>query len=256
MEINLLGKEINGLSYCLKTILKKLKDNNRISVSENEIDIFIEAFQHGSFKQFIKWIEKHPATIAAVVGLGVIFVEIVGIIVNHAPSSIKTISPELMSEIGDQVKVELLSDQKFLDSLALTVSPLQCKEDKIIFKHSPEGQIIVPYEKRACFMDLSNLEKTELPTVKVEEELKGRIVMIDVDATKNQIGFKVDGKGNEIRCAISEEFSIDEFKPLLGEWVKINSTAEKKGNEYLYISINSYEKIETPAEPKQQIIDF
>lgn len=256
MEINLLGESVSSLAFCLKAVLKKLKDNDRIELSESDIEILVEGLRSGSFKLPIRWIEKHQGTTTLLVGLGMIIVEIVGIIVNHNPTSIKNMSPELMTEIGDTIKVQLLSDQKFLDNLASTVSPLKCEEDKIVFKHSPEEQVVVPYEKRACFMELSSIEEADLPVVKVDEELKGRIVMIDIDATKNQVGFKVAGKGNEIRSSIAEGFTIDEFKPLLGEWVKINVTAEKKGDEYLFISINSYEKIDAPEEPKQQKIEF
>lgn len=256
MEINLLGKEIQGFSYCLKTALKKLRENKQIEIDENEIDIFVEAFRHGSFKHLIKWLEKHPSTTNALGVLALVFIGIVQIVVDHQPAEIKNMSPELMTRIGDTVKVQLLSDQKFLDSLAATITPLKCDDDKIIFKNAPDKQVIVPYEKRACFMELSSADQADLPVVQVEEELKGRIVMIDIDATKNQIGFKVDGKGNEIRCSIAEGFTIDEFIPLVGKWVKIQGTAEKKGDIYNSISINSYERIEAPEKPKQEKIDF
>lgn len=256
MEINLLGKEIAGLAYCLKHILKKLKDGKRIQISENEIEIFVEAFERGSFKQLIKWLEKHPSTSNALIGLGLVFVGVVQVVVSHEPTDIKRMSPELMAEVGDSVKVQLLSDQKFLDSLAATVSPLRCEEDKIVFKHAPDAEVVVSYDKRACFMELSSVNDTDLPVVKVEEELKGRIVMIDIDATKNQVGFKVEGKGNEIRCSIADGLTIDEFKPHLGDWVKIDSISEKQGDSYIFILIRNFEQIEAPKQPTQEKIDF
>lgn len=255
MEIGALSREVAGLKTCLGLLIKNLKQDGKIDFGLGDIEILVEAFREGSFKKKIKFLaktNKHfgkwQPTYVAVSTVVMALCAVITIIRQYSPQEINQMSPQLMVEIADKTRAGLLADESFKKSLADIVYPLNNDDDKIFFNNSlgqERAQINMSDGKRIL----------ELAGAEPEEEVKsevfiGRISEMDVDASKNQLGFKIDGRGSAIPCSISITSDVQDFIPFLSKWVQVGGVIMSKGKEITHIDIENISEIQLPKQEK------
>lgn len=253
MEINHLGREILGMEDCLKIIIQILSKYKKINFNINDVEIFVETFQEGSFRKRIqitlKTLEKYPVTYMAIVTL---FVGVLIAIPQYRADKIREMSPELMTQIKDQIKIELLKDKQFLKSISDIVRPIKNKNDMVIFTKPDREKSTISYEEREEFIKLGG-DQEDMVEREISETLRGRITRVDLDAIKNNLGFKVENKGVAIPTSFTQKPELEELGILLGRWIELTGIVTKTGEETKSIRIESYQIIPIP---KQQPFDF
>jgi predicted RNA-binding protein len=245
MELLSLEKELKGLDTSLQSIINTLSRHKRISFKSNDVLVYVEAFEKGSFRKRIKivmkTVEKYPANVALV---GVIFAGTFGLISELKSDEIKKMSPELMAKIGDGVKIELLKDSEFLIAARDVVSPLNKEDDQLVIKQADAKEVIINEEDKEGFYKLSGQEDNMSFESENNEELVGKVTRVDLDATKNHIGFKVDNKGTTILCTLVDKISQEDMKNLLGQWLRISGKVTTIDGVKTHIYISIYQIIE------------
>lgn len=242
-QINLanLAEEISGLSYCLNRILSSSRSSRILDINPQEYEFIVEPFKKGSFKKTIKivakTIEKYPATTNAALTIALIFVGI-GQIVTASNAS-KIIQSQNHGETTiDTIKLELLSDKEFLRSFSKVVTPLTEQNDRVIFTNPDNSNYEINYGDKAAFEDLAEDDYEFLK--EVPETLMGRVTRVDLTATKNAIGFKINDSGTTIPASFVDPISPEERKNLLDETIEITGITSKVGVERRHIVIYSY----------------
>ncbi|VVM24887.1 hypothetical protein BSPWISOXPB_5697 [uncultured Gammaproteobacteria bacterium] len=116
-----------------------------------------------------------------------------------------------------------LIDKKYREESAKIVMPLKNDNDNLELSSSVlEESVIIDNTNKQSFFIIDLPTEQEQDVTEEIKTIQGRINSINLDATKNQIGFKVKNEGNEIHCHLSENLSIDDYKSnYLGEWVEI-----------------------------------
>lgn len=253
MEIGSLSDEINGLENALKIIILTLFRNGRINFKLDDITIFVQTLERGSFKHGVKIVWKRFNKNSG--GISTIFTILSFVLIlikDNGGIKIKEMSSQLISEIGDQVKVELLQDHQFHKAIADIVRPIKDKNDKLIFTTEDQNTpLVVSCEDKEEFLKLTeNQQQTTLPDGEYHEVLKGRINLVNIDATKNNIGFKINGIGNTIPTSLPIANDINEMKMLLDQWIEINATSTVVDGRITHINVDRYHLI------SQQSLDF
>jgi hypothetical protein len=256
MEIGDLGIELAGLKDCLGAVIKVLRKHGKIDFNLNDVEIFIEAFEKGSFKNRVKFLKKankhfkefQPSYVCVSAVIGAL-ASIVLIVLQYGPKEVNRMSPELMHSIADEVKIELLLDKNFKQSLINITTPIKSGEDGVVFKDSEGNEKInIGSEEHRVIIGLKEEEETS-----AMDTFGGRISEMDLDALKNQIGFKINGKGMAIPCSFSpaslnQPVDVKEYIPFLGKWVQIDGNATKKGKVINHIDVKNISEIRLPKQ--------
>lgn len=245
MEITNLELELNGLSTSLKLLIDELSLHKRIDFKSSDIKIFIEAFEKGSFKKrvriFRKTMEDNPVTTGAIVA---VLVGLMALVPQLKSEKIKEMSPELILEIRDDVKISLLSDPKFRQAIADVVIPLASKDDALVLTNSNQTSTTIYEKDKIEFLKLADKNIESLDLIENFATYDGKVTKVDLDATKNHIGFKIENKGSTIDCTLKNKLSQDELKNLLGQWVRITGITTELSGEKTHIDISTYELID------------
>lgn len=258
MEIDALGREILGLEVCLQRTIEVLKKHKKIDFSLNDVEIYIEAFEHGSFRKKVKLVfkngaktlEKYPATSNVV---AVVFVGMVGAFVALKPAEIRELPPNVIESLKDQVKLELIQDKAFIGGLAEVVRPIRTSEDQLIITDSFKKEAVVGYEQKNDIVQLTESGDKDVPDSNVYENLKGHVTRVDLDADINHIGFKVDDKGALVLCTLPSNITRDQMKEFLDKWVQIDGIVTYKNGERKHVKVDHMTLI---VKPSQAQIDF
>lgn len=257
MEIDALGREILGLQVCLQRAVEILKKHKKIDFSLNDIDIYIEAFEHGSFRKKVTLvkkegniIERNPATSTII---ATVFVGILAVAATIYTSGKKELTPEDIERLHDQVKIELLQDKKFLEGLGEIVRPLRTESDTLSVKDSAQKETIVDYEQKRKIAALSGSEEVDSPETNGYQVLRGHVTRVDLDADINHIGFKIEDKGALVLCSLPPNITRDQMKDFLDQWVQIEGVTTFRGAEIKHVSVDSIKIINKPSQSK---IDF
>lgn len=245
MEIGALKNEIIGLEDAIKIIAQVLSRHKKIDFSANDLQIFIEAFEKGSFRKkvklIIKGLDKHPGVLT----LGMLLVMIFQTIPQYKADKLKDLSPAVIAEIGDQVKIDLLNNEGFLKSVANVVSPLGQNGDELFCAVPSHNQAIVKYEDKKEFNELAGeVESIEEVNGDQFETLQGRINSVDLDARVRHIGFKVNSEGISIPATLTENLrNPTDMRAMLGQWIQLEGTTTYKNGIRSHISISNYKVI-------------
>ncbi len=254
MEINALGNEILALDVCFKKVISLLKSRGE------EYEVVVEPFESGSFKKrtklVVKWIEKNKTTATLSAGLiGVVITGAVQLILKYGPDKIAELSPQLISEIHDRTQISLLNDPVFLRNIAIIAQPLLTEGDKVILRkatNDTEREVVINYSQKNNFSSLTSVIEKTGDELTAYDEVYGKIILMDIDAIKNQIAFKVYGEGERIHCTLPSEMNINDYTYLLGKWVTISGQVTKRGEQILHIEIKAIIEDEDPAAEKVQ----
>jgi len=257
MKIGNLALELRSLNFCLNEIISELKVQNRTSISFDDYDIVVEAFQNNCFKKRIKLIirniEKHPVITAAVV---TIFMGTVAAIPLYRESNNK-ISPKMMLEIEDKVALKLLDSKDFRKGISdIVAQPLESPSDSShimppLSSNIPE--IKIPYKARDNYLEEdkndNNINKlVDVSEITREDSILGRIIAVDLDATKHQIDFKIYGESKRVNGTLSDGLDINDYKLFLGEFVKIEGLITVIDETVTTMEIKSIIKSEEPGQ--------
>lgn len=254
MEISQLGNEIIGLDRAIKIIIHTLAKHKKLGVKESDIEIYIEGFEKGSFRErvkiVIKTVEAYPTTSIAI---STILATTITLIPQLTAKEIRLMSPELKQEIRDEVKISLLSDKEFQKSLAAIVMPLQNKSDSLVATTTDKTQSIISHSEKVEFMKLAEPDDEKIEEDSHSNDFEGRITRVDLGATKNNVGFKMNDTGATIVCTFREQMTESEMTQLLGKWVKITGVVTYVNEKIDRIEIDTY-TLMTP--PIQQDFNF
>lgn len=260
IEINALGQEILGLQTCLQRTIETLKKHKRIDFSLNDVDIYIEAFEHGSFakkvklafKQGVKTVEKYPATSGIV---AVVFVGMLTVYAQLKTADTKELSSTAVAELKDQVKAELVKDKAFQDGLAAVVGPIRTEQDKLIVTDpsQQEKEAVIDNEQKNKIIELAEGSSETTPDSSGYETLKGHVTRVDLDADINHIGLKINDKGALVLCTLPSNITRDQMKEFLDKWVEVEGVVTYKNGERKHVNV-SY--LSLTSKPIQAEIDF
>jgi len=245
MEITALRHEITGLENAIRIITQLLIKHKKIDFGERDVQIFIEAFEKGSFRKkvklLIKGLDKHPG----ILSLGMLLILILQIIPQYSADKLKDMSPQLVVEIGDQIKIELLKDEEFLKSIVNMVRPLEKGGDELFCSIPGNNEIIIKYEDKKEFLGLIGEVKEENIEGDISELLTGRIHFANLDAVKRHIGFKINGVGVSIPATLSDELiNSTDLKSLLGQWIELEGISTYQKGIRGHINIKKYKIIQ------------
>ena len=126
------------------------------------------------------------------------------------------------------------------------------KNDRVIFTKPDREKSTISYEEREEFIKLGG-DQEDMVEREISETLRGRITRVDLDAIKNNLGFKVENKGVAIPTSFTQKPGLEEMGTLLGRWIELTGIVTKTGEETKSIRIESYQIIPIP---KQQPFDF
>jgi hypothetical protein len=267
MNIQDLGNELLGIEYCLTKIINELvKTNKELSEADIEsLQILTEGFVNNCFKKKIKFkafldeIEKRPVLISILFFVITIYSETALIQININNTNTVSMLRSGQIPIGQYQQIKDLPipdnakeiirsnliDKKYREESAKIVIPLKNDNDNLELS-SPvlEESVIIDNTNKQSFFIIDLPTEQEQDVAEERKTIKGRINSINLDATKNQIGFKVKNEGNEIHCHLSENLSIDDYKSnYLGEWVEITGKISRAGDIIKEIEIEKLKKI-------------
>ncbi|VVH65800.1 hypothetical protein BSPLISOX_2890 [uncultured Gammaproteobacteria bacterium] len=270
MNIQDLGNELLGIEYCLTKIINELvKTNKELSEADIEsLQILTEGFVNNCFKKKIKFffddIENRPVLIHLLRTVIVTYMasQSMQIYLNSSDTKSMLKSDQIPKEQCQQIKdlpipdnakeiiKSNLIDKKYREESAKIVIPLKNDNDNLE-SSSPvlEESVIIDNTNKQSFFIIDSPKEQEQYVTEEIKTIQGRINSINLDATKNQIGFKVKNEGNEIHCHLSENLSIDDYKSnYLGEWVEITGKISQVGDIIKEIEIEKLKKITKPGQ--------
>ena len=267
MNIQDLGNELLGIEYCLTKIINELvKTNKELSEADIEsLQILTEGFVNNCFKKKIKFkafldeIEKRPVLISILFFVITIYSETALIQININNTNTVSMLRSGQIPIGQYQQIKDLPipdnakeiirsnliDKKYREESAKIVIPLKNDNDNLKLSSSVlEESVIIDNTNKQSFFIIDLPTEQEQDVTEEIKTIQGRINSINLDATKNQIGFKVKNEGNEIHCHLSENLSIDDYKSnYLGEWVEITGKISRAGDIIKEIEIEKLKKI-------------
>ena len=267
MNIQDLGNELLGIEYCLTKIINELvKTNKELSEADIEsLQILTEGFVNNCFKKKIKFkafldeIEKRPVLISILFFVITIYSETALIQININNTNTVSMLRSGQIPIGQYQQIKDLPipdnakeiirsnliDKKYREESAKIVIPLKNDNDNLKLSSSVlEESVIIDNTNKQSFFIIDLPTEQEQDVAEERKTIKGRINSINLDATKNQIGFKVKNEGNEIHCHLSENLSVDDYKSnYLGEWVEITGKISQAGDIIKEIEIEKLKKI-------------
>ena len=267
MNIQDLGNELLGIEYCLTKIINELvKTNKELSEADIEsLQILTEGFVNNCFKKKIKFkafldeIEKRPVLISILFFVITIYSETALIQININNTNTVSMLRSGQIPIGQYQQIKDLPipdnakeiirsnliDKKYREESAKIVIPLKNDNDNLKLSSSVlEESVIIDNTNKQSFFIIDLPTEQEQDVTEEIKTIQGRINSINLDATKNQIGFKVKNEGNEIHCHLSENLSIDDYKSnYLGEWVEITGKISQVGDIIKEIEIEKLKKI-------------
>lgn len=244
MEISSLRTEIDGIENTLRILTQTLAKHKRIDFNIGDLEVFIEAFEKGSFKEKVlvkvKGLNDHQGALLLATALIMIFQTIP----LYSTEEITEMSPELMVKIRDQVQLDLLKNPEFLKSVADIVAPLNQTGDQFHFSVPQKGETVITYEDKAKFLGLATSTKENLEDGDRREKLIGRINRVDLDATVRHLGFKAADGGKSIPATLDEELKKDlNMTSLLGEWVEVEGVSTYKNKTRDHIKITNIKNV-------------
>lgn len=244
MEIDALAKEIQGLEDVLMIVLHSLKKNGRIDLKTSDFEIYVEAFEKGSFRKRVKIFNKKTKEYLPLISLATLVVLVFQTIPQYKTNDIKTVSPELISSIRDQVVLELLQDRKFLGAAADMVKSVSSEGDKCTLLSPTKDKAIIDSESSKKFVALADTLNEQVEDGEHYEILRGRINRVDLDALKRHIGFKVNNEGSTIDGTFVKKPTREEMRNLLDEQIEIKGIVSYIGGQRNHIDIQEYKIIE------------
>ncbi len=265
MNIQDLGNELLGIEYCLTKIINDLvRDNKELSKDDiASLQILTEGFVNNCFKKKIRFyfdeIEKRPVLMGFLKTVILIYSgsQAMQITLDKLPTELMLKSNQIPIEQHQQIRnlpildsakniiENNLLNKKYREASAKVVMPLKNDNDNLE-SSSPvlKKSVIINNSNKKSFLIIDSSQEQE-DNVEISQAISGRINSINLDATRNQIGFKVNNEGNEIHCHLSENLNINEYKSdYLGEWVEITGKILYTGEVIKEIEILELKKIE------------
>ncbi|SHN94152.1 hypothetical protein, partial [bacterium endosymbiont of Bathymodiolus sp. 5 South] len=233
MNIQDLGNELLGIEYCLTKIINDLvRIDKELSEADIEsLQILTEGFVNNCFKKKLKFFLSNlsenlantpilRSTLKAAIDT---YLHTQSVQTSLSRGDTKSMLKSGQIPIGQYQQIKDLPipdnakeiirsnliDKKYREESAKIVIPLKNDNDNLE-SSSPvlEESVIIDNTNKQSFFIIDSPTEQEQDVTEERKTIKGRINSINLDATKNQIGFKVKNEGNEIHCHLSENLSI------------------------------------------------
>ncbi|MBP5993350.1 MAG: hypothetical protein KA731_00420 [Candidatus Moranbacteria bacterium] len=256
MEISLLKNEIAGLDNALRIAAQVLAKHKKIDFRSGDVEIYIEAFERGSFKKKVKVVLKSLQDLnqyQGAIALGALVISVMTFVKQQETLDIDHIPPEIMAQFKTQVEYDLLQNREFLKSVSDIVAPLNQSGDHLHIAVPKNSETDIDYLDKEKFIKLALPSVVEGVDGDKHEIIVGRINRVDLDATIRHIGFKVKGEGSSIPATLSTQVkSSVSMNDLLGKWVEMGALTTYKGDIREHIEIEDIKIVEQQKLP----IDF
>lgn len=252
MEIGAASKEIAAFERCIEIAIIVLKQEKKLP-KDFELKVFVSAFEHGSFKHWVKWANDNPGASSVLAALvGSVIAGTIPLIGQITAAALSNPNGEVISKISNSTHLKLLTDPEYLACVSDIANPLSQEGDSMCLREpTPEKPVIVTFREKPNYLVPVPQEKPE----EIQEsygEVFGRIISMDIDAYKNQIEFKVEGKGERIRCTLPEEMNINNYTHLLGKWVNISGRVQASSLRAHHIDVAAIEETDPPESEMRQ----
>ena len=235
-------------------------------------DNFIEGFIDNCFKKKIKFffdeIENRPVLVNNAVKILIMIISIYTAIdtiqgaLDNTDTKAMLRSGQIPVERYRQIKelsmpnnveeiiISNLLDKKYREESAKTITPLKNDGDSLELSSPSLGEpVIINNSNKKSFFIIDAPQEQEEDIIEEIQTIRGRINSINLDATKNKIGFKNNNEGNEIHCHLSEKLNINDYKSgYLGEWVEITGKVLQVGGVVKEIEISELKKVSKPGQ--------
>jgi len=279
MNIQDLGNELIGLEYCLKEILirliedySKIKEPALSNFDIDLIDIVAEGFVDNCFLKVIRakinFVEKNPV----IAGIVILIIqqgfstygqtqvaqlnsntEIIKIALKKDEVPVEVVGHIKNSSLSDSAKniaISLINNKKYRENQAKIIKPLKGKEEALEISSSEfEDAINIDYSNKDILLYEVSQEKDNEEIGKFET-VNGRIHYINLEAGKNHIGFKENAEGISIRCHLSGDLNVNNYKNFLGEWVEIQGVFKRGAKPE--IDVEKIQRIQAPLNKVEQ----
>ncbi|MCF7815880.1 MAG: hypothetical protein K9M10_04105 [Candidatus Pacebacteria bacterium] len=239
MEIDALAKEIQGLEDILKAGVHSLKKSKRINIGNDDIIIYVAAFEKSSFKKRILIFNKKTGEYQHLIALSALMITLFQFVSSKEPDDIRQLTPAQIVEIRDEVAVELLQSPAFLKATAAIVQSVSTEGDMCKFTAPDKKEITITPEISRKMQELA-VPAEEVEDGEFYEIIPGRISKVDLDASKRHIGFKYNGEGDTIDATFEEKPDSEVLKSLLGAWVEVRGNVSYVGANRKHITIKEY----------------
>lgn len=256
IDLEKLAKELEGLNTALQIGLSTLVRHKRININLRDVEIYVEPFEKGSFKKKLgiklrRHTDKNYNQYSLGLQLASVIIGSILLVKDKPAQEIVEMPPQLQQEIRDPATVEMLKNKDFIRGIAATAEPLYEDEDKLLMCTPDDKSVSIDRDSKLKLELLVGKEKE--PVVRtVEETLTGRISLVNLDATSNHLGFKVNGAGAKVDSTLLEPPSKEVMKTFLGGWVKITGTTTFRDDVRVHIDILNIELAEPPSQ--QQLV--
>ncbi|MFA5853792.1 MAG: hypothetical protein WC866_01765 [Patescibacteria group bacterium] len=255
IEVEKLSRELAGINAALQIALAGMIRHKRTNLAVRDIVFYVEPFEKGSFRKrikvVIKSVNKNTGIYLVGIGLCGLVLQTITVVKEKSSAEISKMSPALQTQIGDALKVELLRDPNFLKGIAAATYPLTVHDDKLVLSSSATSQLGIGLDEKIKMETLANTNVEETAHEK-KEGLVGRISSVDLDATVNHFGFKINNKGATVNCTLLADMSQEKMKDLLGQWVHITGVSTYYGNRLVKIDILDIKMEPAPEQGKIQ----
>ena len=254
-EIDLTTIEILTEGFVDNCFLKKIKFK----------DLFDEMEKRPELMKLTRTLLRSSFTLYGAIAMAQIAVE-VPVLRNALEKGIvpkefvQSIQESQIPSTSKSVAFEIIKNQRFRDEFAKTICPLRSDTDCLELK----SESFVGIDDNTIKIDVTNKESFlgSCDEDLVDEEFKedfnkinGRISSIRLDATKNQIGFKVENEGSEIECSLTDTLDIYDYIDYLNQWIEIEGLVQYSYDKTEHIEIHNIKKINSPEDPGQTSID-
>lgn len=236
-----LYSELQSLEAIINDSISVLIKTGKLSNESKNFEIYIE-INKGSVWEKVKVIFKNPGHVAIIAGIVVPFLNTT---YQHFLDKTKPVEERFQQEIS------MVSDSPgFKNNLKNILAPVINGDDNISIK-AENINITINYAEKSQIVQ--SLEETEedklLKNGEFEEVLIGTIRKLDLDAQgNNYFAFTIDNGPSRIPTGIKGEFSLNDYKDILDEPIKIKAVVRYKNGEIKHIQIESYELL-NPRQP-------
>lgn len=251
IEIEKLAGELTGLNTILKLAVESLYKNGRIPFVTRDIELVIAPFEEGSFRKkvrvVIKHLNKNQGAYTVTIALAAVIINLYGVLRDQPVNKIMEMNSQLQTEIRDKVIIELLSNKELLKSISAPTYPLKSPNDNLIISGPDGDKESFGVDEKIKLDSVAAMAEKEVITNE-DETLAGRVTRVDLTATVNALGFKVNDEGLTIKAALLETMTQEEKRELLGQWVEVTGQTTFTNGTRTKIDIKRIKKITSPGQ--------
>lgn len=237
MQIRILYTELQSLEKLIRDSISLLIKSGKLDSGLKDVDIYLQ-LEKGSFGERIKIIFKNPTFAKVAAGV------ITGLVVSTYTYFLSK-NDESMGSYKAEIQ-EIVNNKSYKENLKNLILPIEGGEESFVIQDNQGTvNININYSQKENIVQNIDRESIEDPLLKngeFEEELKGIIRKLDLDAQKNNyFGFNIDNGPSRVSTSVKGEFNLNSYKELINEHIKIKAKVRYKNDIPVHIEIIDYD---------------